>query len=161
VERRCFRPNTPPIPTPLASSSSELRLAKGREEYAGGLGGGDKISPRESRRPGRHDAILSREAGEGDRRQAVEGAAARAIAAMRVSPNAPRPVPSSNLAAVSFSREAGEGGAEGDGRGRPYTPALAAAPSTSQRLVPLPRFAGEDGGGAKIERLILVGERRV
>src|SRR6185312_8507456 len=46
VERRCFRPNTPPIPTPLASSSSEPRLAKGREEYGAGGKAGDKILPR-------------------------------------------------------------------------------------------------------------------
>jgi hypothetical protein len=59
-----------------------------------------------------------------------------------------RIAPCSKLSAASFSRTAGEGGAEGDGRGRPYTPAIAAAPSTSQRLVPLPRCAGEDGGGA-------------
>src|SRR6185437_15314064 len=52
------------------------------------------------------------------------------------------------VSATSCSRKAGEGGAEGDGRGRPHTPVVGAAPSTSQRLVPLPRFAGEDGGGA-------------
>jgi hypothetical protein len=32
-------------------------------------------------------------------------------------------------------------------RGRPFAPVVAAAPSASRRLVPLPALAGEDGGG--------------
>src|SRR6185437_5377856 len=47
---------------------------------------------------------------------------------------------------------AGEGGAEGDGRGRPRAPMAGAAPSTSQRLVPLPRYAGEDAEGASFSQ---------
>src|SRR6185437_13122646 len=46
------------------------------------------------------------------------------------SPSAPSPA------------RAGEGGAEGDGRGRPFAPVVAAAPSTSQRLVPSPLSQG-------------------
>ena len=37
---------------------------------------------------------------------------------------------------------------EGGGRGRPRAPMAGPAPSTSQRLVPLPRYAGEDAEGA-------------